>query len=495
MKITFRYLSCAVMSIALLLTGCKKLVDIDEPIDTVTSVKIFSSDAQADQTLAGLYSQMISSDGMLSMLNGGATIYGGLAADEFSLPNGVLFAEDQEINNNKILVDNSVSKEVLWMATYKTIYTANAILDGEAASTATTLSKTKRIELKASARFFRAFGFFYLTNFFGDIPLPMSSDYRKNIRLKRVKQLEVYQQIIEDLKEAISLFSDPEATVMSKSRANKVAAEALLARTYLYIQDWGNAESYANQVIANSSYKLEALKKTFDPDSKETILQLTINPSTNVGMINEINHFSPLFPLSYLSAADQAFFLDPDNYAGFLDALTPRITVQEQLTNAFEADDQRKNTWLDYNPSPGVAPYFARKTYFASKYPKTESDRTNYVLIRLAELHLIRAEARAMLHKTDLAVADIDLIRNRAGLGKTNAVAQQDLMSAIAQERKTELFAEWGHRFFDLKRTGKAVAVLSAIPGKQGLTADDLLFPIPPLEILANSNLTQNPGY
>lgn len=492
---TYRYLSCAVIGIALLLTGCKKLVDIDEPIDTVTSAKIFSSDAQADQTLAGLYSQMISSDGMLSMLNGGATIYGGLAADELILPNGVLFAEEQEINNNKILVNNTISEGVLWTATYKTIYTANAILDGEAASTAATLTKTKRIELKASARFFRAFSFFYLTNFFGDIPLPLSSDYRKTIRLKRVKQQEVYQQIIEDLKEAISLFSDPDAAVMSRTKANKVAAEALLARTYLYIQDWGNAESYANQVIANSSYELENLKKTFDPDSRETVLQLTINPSTNVGTINEIIHLSPLFPLSYLSPADQALILDPEGYAGFIDALTPRIIIQEQLTNAFEVDDQRKSTWLDYNGSPDVAPYFAKKTYFANKYPKTESDRTNYVLIRLAELHLIRAEARAMLNKNDLAAADIDLIRNRAGLGKTSAVAQADLLNAIAQERKTELFAEWGHRFFDLKRTGKALAVLSAIPGKQGLTADGLLFPIPPLEILANSNLTQNPGY
>ena len=492
---TYRYLSCAVISIALLLTGCKKLVDIDEPIDTVTSVKIFSSDEQADQTLAGMYSQIVSTDGILSMLNGGATIYGGLAADELGLSNGVQFAEEQEISNNKILVNNTYSQDILWMSTYKTIYTANAILDGEAASTAASLTKAKRIELKASARFFRAFSFFYLTNFFGDIPLPLSSDYRKTIRLKRASRSEVYEQIIADLKESISLFSEPEAAVMGKTRANKVAAQALLARAYLYIQDWGNAESYADQVIANPACKLESLKKTFEPNSQETLLQLSINPSIDVGTTAEMKHLLPIFPLSLLPLADQEFFLDPANYEGFLPALTPRIIVLEKLVNAFEPIDERKSTWLDYNSSPDAAPYFGKKTYYANKYPKSESDKTNYVLIRLAELHLIRAEARAMLNKTSLAAEDIDLIRNRAGLDKIMVADQQSLLTAIAQERRVELFAEWGHRFFDLKRTGKALSVLSAVPGKQGITADDLLFPIPPLEILANSNLTQNPGY
>lgn len=494
-KMTYRYLSCAVISIALLLTGCKQLVDIDEPIDTVTSAKIFSSDEQADQTLAGLYSQIVSTDGILSMLNGGATIYGGLAADELGLSNGVQFAEEQEINSNKILVNNTVTQDILWMSTYKTIYTANAILDGEAASTAASLTRTKRIELKASARFFRAFSFFYLTNFFGDIPLPLSSDYRKTIRLKRASRSEVYEQIIADLKESISLFSEPEAAVMGKTRANKVAAQALLARAYLYIQDWDNAENYAEQVIANPAYKLESLKDTFEPNSQETVLQFRINPSIDVGTTAEMKHLLPLFPLSLLPVADQALFLDPDNYESFLPALTPRIIVLEQLANAFELNDERKSTWLDDNGSPDVAPYFGKKTYFANKYPRSESDRTNFVLIRLAEMHLIRAEARAMLSKIDLAAADVNLIRNRAGLGNTAASNQESMLAAVAQERKIELFVEWGHRFFDLKRTGKAIVVLSAMPEKQGITTDGLLFPIPPNEILANSNLTQNPGY
>ncbi|HEY0175448.1 MAG TPA: RagB/SusD family nutrient uptake outer membrane protein, partial [Pedobacter sp.] len=71
----------------------------------------------------------------------------------------------------------------------------------------------------------------------------------------------------------------------------------------------------------------------------------------------------------------------------------------------------------------------------------------------------------------------------------------EGLLDAIAQERRVELFAEWGHRFLDLKRTGKATAILGVIPAKQPWDQNQLLFPIPSSEIQANPGLTQNPGY
>lgn len=496
MKLNYNYLTCAVFSIALLLTGCKKLVEIDEPIDTVTSTKIFSSDDQADQTLAGLYSQMISGDQNLLSTNGGATIYGGLASDEFKVANSVSFPEDQEFSSNKMLVDNSMSYGVLWLANYKTIYTANAILDGEAASSSPNLTKRKRIELKASAKFFRAYCYFYLSNFFGDVPLALSSNYMVTMRLPRATQSEVYAQIIKDLRECVALFSDPDAAVIStKTKVNKAAAQALLARVYLYVQDWGNAETYATDLISNTAFQLETVQKTFDPASRETILQFTIHPSSNIGISMETASLSPFVPLSALSPSDQEIFLDPGNYLEFLDFLLPKFPVRDELVNAFETGDQRGKVWLDYNGSPNVEPFFGKRTYYANKYPRNDIERTNYVLLRLAELYLIRAEARAMQNKNDLAAADLDLIRNRAGLGKITATDQQSLLTAVAQERRIELFAEWGHRFFDLKRTGRAVSVLSAIPEKQGLTASSLLFPIHSKEILANANLKQNTGY
>ncbi|WP_316818133.1 RagB/SusD family nutrient uptake outer membrane protein [Pedobacter nyackensis] len=491
---SFVYVACITVFLS---TGCKKLVEIDEPIDTKTSIKVFNTDAQADQTLAGIYSQMIGGDRTLKMMFGGATVYGGLAADEFNVTNIINSPLDYEIFKNQILVDNDILESVLWQQTYKVIYTANAILDGESASVSSQLTPAKRIELKASAKFLRAYGFFYLTNFYGAIPLPLTSDYTQTIRLKRAEPELVYQQIIQDLTEALALFSDPRAAgFTAKTRVNKSAVEAMLARCYLYTKDWAKSENHADAVISTTALQLETLQNTFEPNSKETIFQLSVNPSVSVGMISETENLSPLYALSFLPPADRDLFLDPDFYKEIELMVQPRIGLHDGLVNAFEAGDNRKTIWANYNGTPNVAPYFGKPMYFAFKYPNDPViERTNYVLMRLAEIYLIRAEARAMQNKIALGKEDIDKIRKRAGLGNTPAVDQESLLVAVAQERRIELFAEWGHRFFDLKRTGKAISVLSIIPEKNGITLNRLLFPIPPNEILANSNLTQNPGY
>jgi hypothetical protein len=116
-----------------------------------------------------------------------------------------------------------------------------------------------------------------------------------------------------------------------------------------------------------------------------------------------------------------------------------------------------------------------------------------YTLLRLAEQYLIRAEARAEQGNVSGAQADINVIRNRAGLGNTTAGDQASLLAAVAQERRIELNCEWGHRWLDLKRTGTASAVLGA--EKTTWTATGILWPIPSSEISANSNLVQNAGY
>ena len=85
------------------------------------------------------------------------------------------------------------------------------------------------------------------------------------------------------------------------------------------------------------------------------------------------------------------------------------------------------------------------------------------------------------------------MIRIRAGLAPSTVLTSEQLLTAIEKERRIELFAEWGHRWFDLKRTGRVDAVLS--PLKPGWRPDAALFPIPLPEILRNPSLIQNPGY
>ncbi|HVK50079.1 MAG TPA: RagB/SusD family nutrient uptake outer membrane protein, partial [Pseudobacter sp.] len=122
-----------------------------------------------------------------------------------------------------------------------------------------------------------------------------------------------------------------------------------------------------------------------------------------------------------------------------------------------------------------------------------------YMVMRLSELYLIRAEASILLSASNITSAINDLNELR---GRSNAslfppdLTVTEVTEAIASERRRELFAEWGHRWLDLKRTGKAREVLSAISYKQPWKGDyQLLYPIPVNDLRDNPNLKQNEGY
>lgn len=118
-----------------------------------------------------------------------------------------------------------------------------------------------------------------------------------------------------------------------------------------------------------------------------------------------------------------------------------------------------------------------------------------YTPLRLAEQYLIRAEARANQDNLNGAVDDLNVIRKRAVLTTLlNSLTQAQVLAAVAQENRIEFFAEWGHRWLDLKRTGQADAVLGSLKGSNWQTTDQL-YPIPISEILRDPNLEQNPGY
>jgi hypothetical protein len=160
------------------------------------------------------------------------------------------------------------------------------------------------------------------------------------------------------------------------------------------------------------------------------------------------------------------------------------------LLNAFEAGDQRLQNWVGSKVVNG------NTLYYPYKYKNVSASTTpteDQMVLRLGELYLIRAEAAAHLNKLTQALADIDTIRTRAGLGASTATSQTAILNAVMHERQVELFCEWGNRWFDLKRTGTAAAVLGA--EKTGFTANAALYPVPQSQILVDNLLTQNPGY
>jgi hypothetical protein len=172
------------------------------------------------------------------------------------------------------------------------------------------------------------------------------------------------------------------------------------------------------------------------------------------------------------------------------------VSISSDLQNAFEKGDNRFISW--------IGRFISDKDtfYFPYKYKKNIIDPDNlpteYItVLRLAEQYLIRAEARLRQNKILGAQEDLNVIRTRAGLPNTTAESESSLLYSILRERQVELFTEWGHRWFDLVRTGKVDEIMREVTPRKGgsWNSDKILFPIPQSEILINKNLTQNPGY
>ncbi|WP_127127082.1 RagB/SusD family nutrient uptake outer membrane protein [Pseudoflavitalea rhizosphaerae] len=474
------------------LTSCDKLVAIDDPIDSITTNQVFRDDVQAKAAMAGVYSKLANGNGQGSASNhfsaGLSTVLGGLSADELSVR---LTGEDNpflQFSTNKILVQNAVSPE-LWSSAYTTIYNANSVIEGIAASTSSSLSQGVRKKLTAESKVIRAFCYFYLVNFFGDLPLVLTVDFNETRNYTRTPVADVYKQIIKDLKEAqVDLPTENTGPGGARIYADKWAATALLARAYLYTRDYENAYREASAVIANTAqFGLEMdLDKPFLKTSREAIWQFE-NYTTNYSRGNATGEGAFLIP-GRNSDADPLFSLI-------------YYHMTDELVQAFEPTDKRLSQWVGVSPvnNTGSTKYFAYKYKMGYHNRIIGGEATEYyTALRLAEQFLIRAEAAAngAAGLTD-AIDDLNAIRFRAGLNDLpDNLSQQDVFAAIEKERRTELFLEWGHRWFDLKRTGKASSELSQMSAKQPWAGDyQLLYPIPVNEIINNRNLAPNPGY
>ncbi|MBX2968261.1 MAG: RagB/SusD family nutrient uptake outer membrane protein [Cyclobacteriaceae bacterium] len=456
-----------IVTLGLLISSCADFIEIDSPKTEIVSASVYNNDASAIAAIRGIYSLMVTGQ---SFANGQLERYTGLSSDE--LQNHSLNAEQQQFFFPALQAQNSVVLNVFWKEAYRYINNANAMLEALPASEG--LSDPVRKQLEGEAKFVRAFCHFYLVNLFGDVPYIATSDYRINATAKRMKKEEVFAHMIDDLLDAEELLSNDFASSGNqRTQPNKFAAAALLSRVFLYTKEWMKAEEYASKVISQSiHFTMQTdLTQVFLATSKETIWQL-----------------QPVIPEKSTGQARLFILTASPTQSG-----APGVSLQDAFIASFETGDERLDAWV------GTYQSGAGTWWFPYKY-KTYSSSTiieNAVALRLAEQYLIRAEARAQLDQLNESIEDIDVIRLRAGLPALMDVipqlSKEEIVKAIEQERKIELFAEWGHRWLDLKRTDRVNDILSST--KADWQSHDQLYPIPFSEILVNPQLDQNTGY
>jgi hypothetical protein len=464
------------------INGCKKLIDISAPPSSINGANVYASDATASAVLTGIYTTL-SYQNSTGFSTGGFTsmsLFPSLSADELTVYD-VTDPNYSAFYLNALASSTITGTADYWNTIYPFIYLTNDAIKGLGSSKS--LTPAVKQQLLGEAYFLRAFCYFYLVNLFGDVPLPVSTDWQINAALTRAPKEQVYEQIVADLKGAQELLSSNylKADVLNKTtervRPTKWAATALLARVYLYMGKWAEAEEQSSFVISNSSlFQLNALSEVFLENSSEAIWQLQA-----VGSGTSAN-----------TGDGMVFILPPEGPGGIYP-----VYLSSSFINSFETGDQRAVNWVGgVNPTPpGTTTY-----YYPNKYKigaVAVSTQEYPMILRLAEQYLIRAEARAQQNNFSGAQTDLNMIRTRAGLGNTQANDKNSLIAAIIQERKVELFTEWGHRWFDLKRTNTVDSVMEIItPVKGGVwKTTSQLYPIPLSQLQQSPQLVQNPGY
>lgn len=364
------------------------------------------------------------------------------------------------------------------------------------------MDETLKNRILGEAKFLRALYYFNLVRLFGDIPLittPLTVG--DNLKLPRTPKAQVYDLIIKDLTEAQTVLPLPGTYAGSDiGRATQGSAATLLAKVHLTLGNWSDAAALCAKV-KTMGYKLNpnyadnwsVAKK----NGIESIFEVQYSGNTAYGLFDDFNQ------ASWLST-----FTGPRG-ANFVGGGYGWCQPTEEFVNNYEAGDKRKDLTVLYSGCPPFDGKVYNGSYSTTGYnlrkflvpysisPDANTSPADFIVLRYADVLLMEAEALNELGRTAEAETDINLVRARAGLPPVRTGMPMDVFrKTVLNERRMELAFE-GHRWFDLIRVNNGQYGLDFLHsiGKTNAQAFHLLFPIPQLEIDANPNLVQNPGY
>lgn len=471
-----------VATYGLLFSSCKKFIEVDAPITSINKDNIYNTDNNAIAVLTGIYTKMSSTDFSLSQ-----SLYPELSADNLSL---------FDLNNsyaklyyvNDLLSTYPGSLVIQWNDLFSYIYYCNDAIEGITKSNS--ISTEIKNQLLGEAYFLRGFYYFYLVNLYGRPPLILTTDYSESSIQPNSSADQIYSQIILDLKQAEALLKENyidgslRKSTIERVRPNKFSASALLARVYLFTKNYKLADTESSKIIEfRSMYSLASISEAFLKNSSETIWALqpvTSNKNTAEGDFFIYNSTGPsTINYTYLS---------------------------NSLINSFEKGDLRRTQWVGDFTTNSTTFFYPTKYKVKNGDPSTATEYA--IVLRLAEQYLIRAEARIQLGNIKGGTEDLNVLRARSRASSTDeipnplpdlsvTITKTDALDALLRERRIELFTEWGHRWFDIKRLQKVDEIMTIETHNKGgnWKSYSSLYPIPISEMKNNPNINQNSGY
>ena len=474
----------AVISFAVLsLNSCRDYLDTEPIVETTWDYDDFKikDAAEAELLLNSIYSEFggeywqmdyfMNGDAQTDNSYAGADNPNNFQQDEYRI-----YTTNGNINRDWNYLTGMINK------CNKIIYYVQNVSD---------LSQSRRDEMLGEASALRALANFQAVQLWGEFPI--ITKVITNVTPENLDELypyiyperntvdEVYQIIIDDLNVAIS--NAPTSTSSNKGVATKNAAKGLLAKVYATqpTPNWTLVDQLTTEVIGGGYSLLTNYEYLFD--NQHELNSESIWEVDGQGWGSTIGSWGTFM----FVGTDWKKFMTPSN----------------DLIESFdsEGDTQRKATSVQFATVTWPDSYWGTNFPFAYKMRDTDG-KQNFYLIRLADILLLKAEAKVRLGDYTTAANLVNQVRNRVGLGTISISSETDGINKILNERKLELSFE-GHRWFDLKRTGKAVEILSQQKDGNGtvlsyasnINQNRLLWPIPQEQRDKNANLTQNQGY
>jgi starch-binding outer membrane protein, SusD/RagB family len=401
---------------------------------------------------------------------------------------------------------NTSLLESEWAANYEGIYRANVVLEKVPGIE---MDGQLKARILGEAKFIRAWFFYNLVTMFGGVPLADHVLAPSEYNMPRATAAEVWSLIENDLKDAAAALPlRSQYAPQDLGRITKGAAQALLAKAYLWQKRYADAQIQAEAVISSNQYSLEA-------DYARIFTQSGQNGSESVFEIQYMNASGGNWGRNNANEGTftNVFQRARGQFEGFGFNIPTQNFVDEFFAEGFE-DPRLRSTVFREGDLMGDRGIFTKEAtgfphdYYPKKYFNNKSEEapfgdpnpnggSNDRVIRLSDVLLVHAEAAWHNGNMAAAQASLNQVRARARGNRTDILPNitatgQPLLDAIFRERRIELGLE-SHRFFDLVRTGRAQAALSSLGYVEG---KHNLFPIPTSQIQATGGaLSQNPGY
>ncbi len=501
----------AALALALVVaSGCKNFLDV-APQGQLSEDAIKTDPAAAQKLVDGVYN---------------ALYFGGFGPDVNGLQNIIMtdiasddgdkgstpsdYGDALTIDNFTATSSNGTVNNV-WNGYFQAIARANQAIDKIPLSPAADAIKNQEL---GEVRFLRGYFYFNLVRFFGGVPLingvPASSDANNPALQTRASAADTYAFVINDLQFAVDNLPIKSATQVG--RATKGAAQAMLAKVYLYQKNYQKAYDLTSAIITGGAYSLYPsyadIWRTVGNNNSESIfeVQTGVNSSCNNSAVNQYAVSQGPRQGGKGGWSDLGFgFNNPtqslaDTYepgdvrrAGTIIFIQPTAPAGRRSTGTVLWDGFR----IPSQDSVENSRYSYKAYHSRTKEPNCGNNDylpKNVRLMRYAEVLLIHAEAAVQLGKAGDATTDLNLVRGRAGLAATAPT-----LANVWRERRVELAMEHD-RFFDLVRQesvqpGRIVPIFTA-QGKTFVKGKNEIFPIPQPQIdLSAGALTQNPGY